>query len=75
MAHDKAERGNNPKPAATADTHSGMDVNGNMRIGDEFTISLSGDDVKVMQAGTARTKTIPATEFVSAIREKWFGEY
>ncbi len=74
MAHDKAET-NNGKPAATAAAHSGMDVNGNMRIGDEFSISLSGDDVKIMQAGTARTKTIPAVEFVSAIREKWFGEY
>lgn len=75
MPHDKAETGNNPKPTETAAGNSGLDVNGNLRLGDEFSISLAGDDVKVMQAGTARTKTIPATEFISVIREKWFGEY
>jgi hypothetical protein len=74
MGHDKAEK-NNPQPTTSREQNMGMDVNGNMRFGDEFTISLAGDNVQIMQAGTARTKTIPATEFNSVLREKWFGEY
>lgn len=55
------------------ESHSGLNASGEMRIGDNLTIAVSGDQIELRDG--SRVKHIPENEFAGFITDKWFDEY
>lgn len=63
---------NNPDPGAS---HSGLDVNGQMRIGDTITIAIRGSDILLMQANSGREVTVSPATISGLLEEQYFTDH
>lgn len=62
----------NPDPGAS---HSGLDTQGQMRIGDRITIAVRGDGLVLTQSHSGREAEVSETELVGLLDDTYFVEH
>lgn len=59
----------NPDPAAS---HSGLDVNGQFRVGDKISIGVRGSDIVLTQAHSGREVVVSEPTLQGLLEDEYF---